>query len=76
MDPRQHLEAAIRNKGGLPKAAAAWGIPYPSLYAVATGWRGLSKRRAAEWAAQSGGELDASLLVWIRATKKENRNAA
>ena len=70
MDGRQHLEAAITKCGGTAEAARAWGLPYPSLYAVKQGWRGVSRKQAAKWAAQSNGDLDASLLVWIRATRK------
>ena len=70
MDGRQHLEAAIAQHGGIAPAARAWSLPYPSLYAVVNGWRGVSRKQAALWAASAGGELDPSLLVWIRATKK------
>jgi hypothetical protein len=70
MDGRQHLEAAITKRGGVAEAARVWGIPYPSLYAVARGWRGVSRSQAGKWAALSHGELDADLLVWIRATRK------
>ena len=70
MDGRQHLEAAIAKHGGMTPASKAWGIPYPSLAAVVRGWRGVSRKQAAKWAAQAGGDLDASLLVWIRATRK------
>jgi hypothetical protein len=70
MDGRQHLEAAIAKHGNVADAARVWNIKYPSLYAVINGWRGVSRRQAAKWSAQSNGELDASLLVWIRATRK------
>lgn len=71
MDPRQHLEAAVEKHGGVAPAARAWGIPYPSLRGVVSGWRGVSRKQAAKWAALAGGELDASLLVWIRPTRTE-----
>lgn len=71
MDGRQHLEAAISKHGSVAEAARKWGIPYPSLYAVKTGFRGVSRKQAAKWAALSHGELIADLLVWIRATKKQ-----
>jgi hypothetical protein len=70
MDGRQHLEAAIQKHGGLTNAARVWSLPYSSLYAVVTGWRGVSRQQAAKWAAASAGELDANLIVWIRATRK------
>lgn len=72
MDGRQHLEAAIAKHGNLNQAAKAWDIKYPSLYAVASGWRGVSRRQAAKWAEKSNGELNADLLVWIRATRKQH----
>lgn len=72
MDPRQHLEAAVARHGKVADAARAWGLPYPSLYAVVNGWRGVSRRQAAKWAASSKGELDPALLVWIRAFRKES----
>lgn len=75
MDSRQHLEAAVARNGGIAEAARKWGIPYQSLRGVHSGWRGVSRKTAADWAAKSGGELDASLLVWIRATRK-NKAAA
>lgn len=71
MDGRQHLEAAVAKRGGVAEAARTWGIPYASLAGVVGGWRGVSRRQAAKWAALANGELDASLLVWIRATKSK-----
>lgn len=72
MDARQHLEAAVEKNGGIASAARKWGIPYQSLRGVVSGWRGVGRRTAATWAAKSNGELDASLLIWIRATRKES----
>ena len=69
MDGRQHLEAAIQKHGNPAQAARVWGIKAPSLYSVVSGRRGVSRKQAAKWAAQSNGELDPSLLVWIRATR-------
>lgn len=70
MDGRQHLEAAIKAKGGTVQAAKEWRIPYPSLRSVENGWRGVSRKQAGQWAAKSNGELNPDLLVWIRPTKK------
>lgn len=76
MDGRQHLEAAISKRGGVKQAAIDWNLPYASLAAVNNGWRGVSRKQAAKWAANSNGELDPALLVWIRATKKPADKAA
>jgi hypothetical protein len=75
MDGRQHLEAAIAARGGTSKAAREWDIPYPSLRSVENGWRGVSRKQAAAWAAKSNGELKADLLVWIRPVKKQGQAA-
>ena len=74
MDGRQHLEAAIAKAGGIAEAARAWNIPYPSLYAVTRGYRGVSRKQASKWAAKSSGELIADLLVWIRATRQSKQS--
>lgn len=76
MDGRQHLEAAIARHGTTADAARAWGIPYQSLRGVVSGWRGVSRAQAAKWAASANGELDASLLIWIRPTRQALKKAS
>lgn len=69
MDGRQHLEAAIGKHGSVANAARVWRIPQQSLYSVVSGRRGVSRKQAAKWAALSNDELNAELLVWIRAIR-------
>lgn len=76
MDGRHHLEAAIAQHGTIADAARAWGLPYQSLRGVVSGWRGVSRAQAAKWAAASKGELDPSLLVWIRKTRPTQQGGA
>jgi hypothetical protein len=75
MDGRQHLEAAISKHGGIAQAARAWQIPYPTLYAVTRGYRGVSRRQAGLWEAKAGGDLIADRLIWIRATRAKARTS-
>lgn len=70
MTPRELLDQFIERKGGLGAAARALGVPYQSLRGIAKGWRGVSPDYARRLADNSGGELDADTLVWIRATRK------
>lgn len=70
MDPRLHLQAFIDAQGGLPAAAKALNTEYQTLRGIHKGWRGVTREMAAKWAAASGGLLDASVLIWIRPTRK------
>lgn len=70
MEPRDHLRAFVKRKGGTAAAAAAIGIPQATLYGVLNGWRGVSRQQASDWSVATGGDLAADKLIWIRPTKK------
>lgn len=76
MEPRDHLRAFVKRKGGATAAASAIGIPTATLYSVLNGWRGVSRQQATDWAVATGGELAAEKLIWIRPTKKPADRAA
>lgn len=69
MDPRDTLKAYVVAQGGLPEAAKKLGMPYQTLRGIVSGWRGVSRNQARHMAIESGGELDAGQLIWIRPTK-------
>lgn len=73
MEPKQHLLDFIDRQGGIPAAANALSMPYQSLRSIVAGWRGVNKKRARVMAENSRGELDANVLVWIKATRKERK---
>jgi plasmid maintenance system antidote protein VapI len=73
MEPRDYFLGLVEKAGGLPAAAVAWGIPYPTLAAIANGGRGISKAMAERIANSSHAE--ASRLVWVRATKTQAKAA-
>lgn len=67
MDARDYLVEALTTKyGGLPEAAKALNIPYPTIAGTCNGHRGCSPRLARLLGERSGGFLDPSRLVWIR----------
>jgi hypothetical protein len=71
MDPRQYFLALVETAGGLPAAAKSWGIPYPTLAAIANGGRGISKRMAQRIEVGTNGLADPSRLVWVQPTKDQ-----
>ena len=76
MDPRAYFLALVENAGGLPAAAKAWAIPYPTLAAVANGGRGISKRLAQRISTGTRGIADASRLVWVEPTPNDHDREA
>lgn len=67
MSPLEHLNAYIERHGGTGPAARRLSLPYPTLYAIRTGLRGISPRMAERIERASGGELLKERLVWVRA---------
>lgn len=76
MDPRDYLiEALVSRYGSISQAAKAMVIPYPTLAATCNGIRGCSPNLARRLGAASGGFLDPSRLVWMRALTAEQRES-
>lgn len=67
MSPIEHLNAYIERHGGIAPAARKLNLPYPTLYAIHSGGRGISPRMAERIERASGGELLKERLVWVRA---------
>lgn len=71
MTPRDYWNTYVEAAGGIPAVAERLGIPYPTLYAVSAGRRGIG-HRLAELMAKADPSLDASVLVWVRPLQPGN----
>jgi plasmid maintenance system antidote protein VapI len=65
MEPRTYLKNYVAKHGPLPAVAERLGIPYPTLFAVCNGQRGIG-HKLAQRMAEADPSLDASVLVWVR----------
>ena len=68
-DPIAYWLAFVERKGGLPAVVGLTGVPYSTLACISNGHRGIGRKLAARLQAATGGELDASRLVWVTPTK-------
>lgn len=74
MEPRTYLKNYVAKHDGMATAAERLGIPYPTLFAVCSGQRGIG-HKLAQRMVEADPSLDASVLVWVRplrdATEKD-----
>lgn len=66
MNPRSYWQAYVDRFGSMAAVAERLGVPYPTVYAVCKGQRGIGRALAARMAAADS-SLDASVLIWVRA---------
>lgn len=69
MDARTYWKAYVEKKGGPTKVAELLDIPYSTIAGVCNGSRGIGRDLAARMAAADP-KLNASLLLWVRATER------
>lgn len=65
MTPRDYWQSYVDRNGGLPAVADKLCIPYPTLYAVGMGRRGIG-HRLADRMVKADPSLDATVLIWVR----------
>lgn len=71
MTPRKYFQNYVKKAGGRTEAAKALRVPYPTLCSICNGYRGISRDMAAYMGSTSNGDLDPSILIWVKATKSE-----
>jgi hypothetical protein len=68
MNPRSYWDAYAGRFAQISDLAGHLGIPYPTIYAVCKGQRGIG-RALAERMVAADPSLDASILIWVRPVK-------
>ena len=66
MDARTYFLTYVERVGGRKAAAERLSVPYVTIASVCNGHRGIGKRLAERMQIASGGDLDASRLIWIK----------
>jgi plasmid maintenance system antidote protein VapI len=69
MDARDYWNSYVADKGGAVQVSDKLGIPYSTIAGICNGSRGIGHRLAKRMA-DADPILDASRLVWVRATKR------